>query len=113
MLFNSVITQKNVNIFVNTKSIAIKCPKISLITNFSKQKINTIDPLYNKLLEIVCESLRERILFPFFTLRHIPKHVSKIIAVIPIKTSGLIGDKTENKDSSKIDILVFINCYKL
>jgi uncharacterized membrane protein len=91
----------------------MKCPKISLITNFSKKNINTIAPLYKRLLEIVCESLRERILFPFFQLRQTPKQVSKIIAITAINTSGLIGVNIEKKDRSKRVILVFIISCKI
>ncbi len=61
----------------------------------------------------MCESLRERILLPFFQLRQIPKQVSKMIEAIAINTSGLIGVNIEKKDSVKSEIFVFINCYKL
>jgi hypothetical protein len=103
--------QKKVNILVNIKSTAIKCPKISLITNFSNKNTNTIAPLYKRLLEIVCESLRERILFPFFQLRQIPKQVSKIIEVTANKTKGFIGAKIVSGASR--NNLVFIILYKI
>ncbi len=110
MLLTSVITQKKVNAFVNTKSIAIKCPRMSATTNFSSKKMNTIAPEYKRLFEMVCESLRERIeVQPFFlTLRQIPKHVSKMIAKIATKTNGFTGAKIANVDSKKIDSLDFI-----
>ena len=110
MLLTSVITQKKVNAFVNTKSIEIKCPRMSATTNFSSKKMNTIAPEYKRLFEMVCESLRERMEDQpfFFTLRQIPKHVSKMIDKIATKTNGFTGAKIANVDNKKIDSLDFI-----
>jgi hypothetical protein len=110
MLLISVNTQKVVNALVNTKSIAMKCPNKSATTYFSSRKINTIAPLYKRLLEIVCESLRERIdAHPFFfTLLHIPKAVSKMINKTAIITKGFIGAKIVSTEKANIDNLVFI-----
>jgi hypothetical protein len=68
----------------------MKYPNKSLRTNFSSKKINTIAPLYKRLLEIVLDNLRERIdAHPFFfTLLHTPKHISKMIVNTAIKTIG-------------------------
>lgn len=110
MLLISVTTQKKVNIFVNTRSIAMNWPKMSATTNFSSRKINTIAPEYKRLLLIVW--LRRRDLIetqpPFLTLRQIPKHVSKTIERTAIKTSGVTGAKTDNKAKASICSLVAI-----
>lgn len=83
---------------------------MSATTNFSIKKMNTIAPEYSKDLEIVCESLRDLIEDQpfFFTLRQIPKHVSKIIAKTATKISGLTGDKIASVDNRNTDSLDFI-----
>lgn len=98
MLFTSVITQKKVKALVNTKSIAMKWPRMSATTNFSRRNINTIAPEYRRLLLIVWLKRLERIEDQpdFLTLRQIPKHVSKMIAKTAIKTSGLTGARIEH-----------------
>ena len=77
--------------------------------NFSSKKINTIAPLYKRLLEMVLDSLRERIdAHPFLrTLRQMPKAISRIIVNTAKSTIGLTGANTLNIDTSKRD-LVFI-----
>lgn len=76
---------------------------------FSSKKINTIAPVYNRLLEIVLESLRERIdAHPFFfTLRQMPKNISRMIVATAISTIGLTGANTETIETRRRD-LVFI-----
>ena len=110
MLLTSVTTQKKVNIFVNTKSMAINWPRMSATTNFSSRKINTIAPEYSRLLLIVW--LRRLDLIetqpPFLTLRQIPKHVSRTIERIATKTSGVTGAKTDNTAKANICSLVVI-----
>ena len=110
MLFTSVTTQKNVNIFVKTRSIAMNWPKISATTNFSSKKINTIAPEYKRLLLIVWLRRRDRIEDqpPFLTLRQIPKDVSKMIDKIAISTRGVTGAKTDKTAKAKICSFVVI-----
>lgn len=110
MLLISVNTQNAVNALVSNKSTAIKYPNKSDITNFSSKKINTIAPLYKRLLEIVLDSLRERMDdHPFFfTLLHMPKHISKMIVATAKSTIGLTGANTLNIETMIRD-LVFIS----
>jgi hypothetical protein len=77
--------------------------------NFSSRNINTIAPLYKRLLEIVFESLRERIdAHPFFrTLLQMPKAISRIIVNMAKSTIGLTGANTVIIETRKRD-LVFI-----
>jgi len=88
----------------------MKYPNKSAKTNLSSKKINTIAPEYKRLLEIVLESLRERIdAHPFFrTLLQMPKHISRMIVKIAINTIGLTGANTDNKDTNNM-LLVFIS----
>jgi hypothetical protein len=83
---------------------------MSATTYFSSKNINTIAPEYKRLLLIVWLKRLERIEAQplFFTLRQIPKHVSKIIARIAIKTSGLTGAKTAKSAKANIWVLVVI-----
>ena len=87
----------------------MKCAKISAITYFSNKNTKTIAPEYKSVLEIVCESLRERIDFhpPFLTERQIPKHVSKIIAKTAMITKGFTGVKIVKIEKANIDSLDF------
>jgi hypothetical protein len=61
---------------------------------------------------MVFESLRERIdAHPFFfTLRQMPKNISRTIVAIAIKTIGLTGANTDTIEISRRD-LVFILIY--
>ena len=89
----------------------MKCARISAITYFSNRNTKTIVPLYKSVLEIVCESLRERIDFhpDFLTLLQMPKQVSKMIAKIATITSGFIGVKIVSTEKTNSESLVFIH----
>ena len=96
---------------MSSKSIAMKCARISAITYFSNRNTKTIAPLYKSVLEIVCESLRERMDFhpDFLTLLQMPKQVSKMIAKIATITSGLTGVKIVSTEKTNSESLVFIH----
>jgi hypothetical protein len=78
--------------------------------NFSRRKINTIAPEYKRLLEIVFESLRELIEHHpfFFTLRHTPNPISKMIVATAIRTIGFTGASTANIENTNNKDLDFI-----